>query len=159
MFTVPIPAKQTWSKWVNYSWLQGWHRSKWQCRKFEESLQWRPNERWRLKSPAPRLFTQPYIQTQMKEKNQSYASLAFVRGIHRWPMNSPHKGPVTPKMFPFDDVIMEDIYMTWVHYGLMSKQSKTQPNRVHVYGDVYCISDEIVKIKPHNKFHAHPDTQ
>ena len=33
--------------------------------------------------------------------------MAFVRGIHRWPVNSPHKGPVTRKMFPFDDVIMD----------------------------------------------------
>ena len=39
-------------------------------------------------------------------KHQSSASLAFVRGIHRGPVNSPHKGPVTRKMFPFDDVIM-----------------------------------------------------
>ena len=39
-------------------------------------------------------------------KHQSYASLAFVRVIHRWPVNSPHKGPAAPKMFPFDDVIM-----------------------------------------------------
>ena len=31
---------------------------------------------------------------------------AFVRGIHRWPVNSRHKWPVTRKMFPFDDVIM-----------------------------------------------------
>ena len=37
---------------------------------------------------------------------QSSASLAFVRGIRRWPVNSPHKRPVTRKMFPFDDVIM-----------------------------------------------------
>ena len=28
-------------------------------------------------------------------KHQTSASLAFVRGIHRWPVNSPHKGPVT----------------------------------------------------------------
>ena len=41
-----------------------------------------------------------------QRKHQSSASLAFVRGIHRWPVNSPHKGPVTLKMFPFDDVIM-----------------------------------------------------
>ena len=41
-----------------------------------------------------------------QRKYQSSASLAFVRGIHRWPVNSPHKGPVTRKMFPFDDVIM-----------------------------------------------------
>ena len=40
-----------------------------------------------------------------QRKHQSSASLAFVRGIHWWPMNSPHKGPVTQKMFPFDDVI------------------------------------------------------
>ena len=39
-------------------------------------------------------------------KHQSSASLAFVRGIHRWPVNSPHKGPLTRKFFPFDDVIM-----------------------------------------------------
>ena len=29
-----------------------------------------------------------------------------MRGIHRWPVNSPHKEPVTRKIFPFDDVIM-----------------------------------------------------
>ena len=39
-------------------------------------------------------------------KHQSSASLAFVRGIQRWPVNSPHKLPVTRKMFPFDGVIM-----------------------------------------------------
>ena len=42
-----------------------------------------------------------------QRKHQSSASLAFVRGIHRGPVNSPRKGPVTWKMFPFDDVIME----------------------------------------------------
>ena len=42
-----------------------------------------------------------------QRKHQSSASLAFVRGIHRGPVNSPHKWPVTRKMFPFDDVIME----------------------------------------------------
>ena len=41
-----------------------------------------------------------------QRKHQSSALLAFVRGIHRWPVNSPHKGPVTRKMFPFDGVIM-----------------------------------------------------
>ena len=41
-----------------------------------------------------------------QRKHQISASLAFVRGIHRGPVNYPHKGPVTRKMFPFDDVIM-----------------------------------------------------
>ena len=44
-----------------------------------------------------------------QRKHQSSASLAFVRGIHRWPVDSPHKWPVTRKMFPFDDVIMNTL--------------------------------------------------
>ena len=43
-----------------------------------------------------------------QSKHQRSASLAFVRGIHRGPVISPHKWPVTRKMFPFDDVIMGD---------------------------------------------------
>ena len=41
-----------------------------------------------------------------QRKHQSSASLDFVWGIHRGPVNYPHKWPVTRKMFPFDDVIM-----------------------------------------------------
>ena len=44
-----------------------------------------------------------------QRKHQGSASLAFVRGIHQWPGNSPHKGPVTRKIVPFDDVIMSSI--------------------------------------------------
>ena len=49
-----------------------------------------------------------------QRKHQSSASPAFVREIHRWPVNSPHKRPVTRKMFPFDDVIISNwIPKTW----------------------------------------------
>ena len=41
-----------------------------------------------------------------QRKYQSSASLVFVCGLHRGPVNSPHKWPVTRKMFPFDNVIM-----------------------------------------------------
>ena len=44
-----------------------------------------------------------------QRKHQSSASVAFVRGIHRWPVNSLHKRPVTRKIFPFYDVIMSYI--------------------------------------------------
>ena len=40
-----------------------------------------------------------------QRKHQSSASLAFVRGIHRWAENYPHEWPVTRNLFPFDDVI------------------------------------------------------
>ena len=41
-----------------------------------------------------------------QRKHESSAQLAFVWGIHRSPVNSPHKWPVTRKVFPFDDVMM-----------------------------------------------------
>ena len=44
-----------------------------------------------------------------QRKHKSSASLAFVRGTHRSPMNSPHKGPVTRKMLQFDGAIMRSI--------------------------------------------------
>ena len=39
-----------------------------------------------------------------QRKHQSSASLAFMRGSYRRPVNSPHKGPVIRKMFPYDGV-------------------------------------------------------
>ena len=41
-----------------------------------------------------------------QRKHQNSASLAFVWGFHRWPVNFPDEGSVTRRMFPFDDVIM-----------------------------------------------------
>ena len=43
-----------------------------------------------------------------QRKHQSSASLAFLWGIYQGPVNSPHKWPVTRKMFPFDGVIMTE---------------------------------------------------
>ena len=47
-----------------------------------------------------------------QRKHQSSTTLAYVRGIHQWLVNSPHKGSVTRKMFPFDDLIMIQAYFT-----------------------------------------------
>ena len=62
-------------------------------------------QRWRLKSPDSRLFTQPFIQTQIKENIKAPRHWPLC-GEFTGPVNSPHKRPVTRKMFPFDDVIM-----------------------------------------------------
>ena len=43
-----------------------------------------------------------------QRKHQSFASLTFVRALRRWLVNSPQKGPVAQKMFPFDDA-------SWYH--------------------------------------------
>ena len=49
-----------------------------------------------------------------QRKHQSSASLAFMRGIHRRPVNSPHKTPVTRKLFPFDNVIMFQNHLAYL---------------------------------------------
>ena len=50
------------------------------------------------------------------DEHQSSAPLAFVWGVQRWPVNSPHKGPVTQKVFPFYDVIMVANPMCYPQY-------------------------------------------
>ena len=55
--------------------------------------------RWRLKSPASRLFTQLFIQMQIKENIKAPASLAFVWGIHRDRWIPRTKGQLRGKFF------------------------------------------------------------
>ena len=75
-----------------------------------------------------------------QRKHQSTALLAFVWGIHRGPVNSPHKWPVTRKMFPFDDVIMLMWFTAWA--GQSYIQDIGYKGRVHrtkyVHG-AHCI--------------------
>ena len=58
-----------------------------------------------------------YSTVYSRRNHQSSTPLTFVRGIHRCPVNSLHKGPVTRKMFPFDDIIM---CKSWCIRGSMS---------------------------------------
>ena len=59
-----------------------------------------------------------------QRKHQSSASLVFVRGIHRWPVSSPHTGPVMRKVFPLDDVILwtviKILLCDWNQYATFS---------------------------------------
>ena len=70
----------------------------------ELSLQWCNNGRDSLSNHQPH-DSNVYSDAD-ERKHQSSTSLAFVQGIHRGPVNSPHKWSVTRKMFPFHDVIM-----------------------------------------------------
>ena len=70
-------------------------------------LRWRHNDRDGVSNHQPHDCLLNRLFRHRSNKHQSSASLAFVWGIHRGPVNSPHKGPVTRKMFPFDDVIMQ----------------------------------------------------
>ena len=80
------------------------------------TLQWCHNERngvsnhWHLDCLLNCLFRC------RSKKTQSSVSLAFVRGIHQWPVNSPHKGPVRRKMLPFDKVIMMKKTVNYMYF-------------------------------------------
>ena len=78
-----------------------------------------------------------------QRKHQSSASLAFVRGIHWWPVNSPHKGPVTRKMLPFDDVIMCILCVAMVSNTLCFINTlRLRQNGCHFTCDIFKITDK-----------------
>ena len=86
-----------------------------------------------------------------QRKHQSSASLMFVRGIHRWPVNSPHKGPVTRKMFPFDDVIMVMLCFVIIHrFVLYIFSHPSGLLRSHLGHQDDCLSKVIMNNKAWN---------
>ena len=74
-----------------------------------------------------------------QRKYQSSASLAFVCGIHRWPVKSQHKWPVTRKMLPFDDFIM--VNQRTPRIGFSSTPSCDLRPLAVTYGDFKVMSD------------------
>ena len=92
-----------------------------------------------------------------QRKHQSSASLAFLRGIHRRPVNSPHKWPVTRIMFPFDDVIMNALAFyamhqctDWRNFINTSWLPVIQGRRMQSIYDLYpadCVLSEVSPIK------------
>ena len=74
-------------------------------------LRWRQNVRDGVSNHQPHDCLLRRLFRRRSKKTSSSASLAFMRGIHRWPVNSPYKGPVEKKMFPFDDVFMHIAYI------------------------------------------------
>ena len=85
---------------------------------WDKSLRWRHNERGGVSNRQPHECLPTVYSGSDQRKHQSSASLVFVRGIHRWPVNSPHKGPATRKMFPFDDVIILFLQIMIRHQSL-----------------------------------------
>ena len=70
------------------------------------SLQWRHNDHDYVSNHQPRgcLFNRLFRRRSKKTSKLRVTGLCV--GNSPGPVNSPHKGPVTRKMFPFDDVIM-----------------------------------------------------
>ena len=86
------------------------------------SFEWRHNECDGVSNHQPHdcLLNLLFKCRSKKTSKLRVTGLCVRNGIHRWPMNSPHKGPVTRKMFPFDDVIMVPVFngrVTAAHDG------------------------------------------
>ena len=77
-----------------------------------------------------------------QSKHQSSASLAIVREIHQGPVNSPHKWPVTRKMFPFDDVIMKATPVVYRH--LRPQAMLYRANLMKRYQDLFSVSPDYI---------------
>ena len=80
-----------------------------------ESSQWRHNNHNGVSNHQPHGCLLNCLFRHRSEKT----SKLRVTGLCAWnspgPVNSPHKGPVTRKMFPFDDVIMWQ-HGTWIRH-------------------------------------------
>ena len=76
------------------------------------SLQWRHNEHDGVSNHQPHDCLLNCIFRRRWKKTSKRRVTGLCEGIHQWPVNSPHKGPVTRKMFPFEDVI---IWSWWRH--------------------------------------------
>ena len=93
-----------------------------------------------------------------QRKHQSSASLAFVREIHRGPVNFPHKWPVTRKMFPFDDIIMiRRLFQALVSMNALSRHNKALEHLLNIVWSMVCheikfyeyINMEVIQISAH----------
>ena len=92
-------------------------------------LQWRHNGRNSVSNHQPYdcLFNRLFKRRSKKSSKLRVTGLC-VRWIHRWPVNSPHKWPVTRKMFLFDDVIMPLLFssrwmLTSAHFPVFNCSS------------------------------------
>ena len=79
-----------------------------------------------------------------QRKHQSSASLAFVRGIHRWPVNSPHKGPVT----------RTNASIWWRHhdvfrrYNIPRKIGTMKSTQIWRQNEMWRVPNSVTLIKP-----------
>ena len=70
------------------------------------ALEWRHNGRDGVSNHQPHVCLLNRLFRRRSKKTSKLRVTGLLRGIHRGPVNSPHKWPVTREMFPFDDVIM-----------------------------------------------------
>ena len=82
--------------------------------KIFEVSQWRHNERDGVSSHR---WIDSLLNRLFRRKSKKASKLRVIGLWNRWPLDSPHQGPVTRKMFPFDDVIVVKQYGLCIQFG------------------------------------------
>ena len=100
----------------------------------EFALQWRHNDRDWVSNHQPRGCLLNRLFRRRSQKTSKLRVTGLCVGNSPGPVNSPHKGPATRKMFPFDDVIMESVYLIR-HHSKWSTRSREILPMVEFYSD------------------------
>ena len=85
---------------------------------FRLSLQWRHNDHDSVSNHQPHGCLLNRLFRRKSKKTSKLRVTGLCVGKSPGPVNYPHKGPVTRKMFPFDDVIM--FWLGFDLYGLFT---------------------------------------
>ena len=86
----------------------------------EITLQWRHNVHDGVSNNQPHDCLLDRLFRRKSKKTSKFRVTGFVWGIHRSPVISPNKGPLTRKMFPFDDVIIRrEVRAGWHDVGFL----------------------------------------
>ena len=73
---------------------------------YSVSLQWRHYDRDSISNHQPHNYLPNRLFRRRSKKTSKLRVTGLCgQGIHWWPMNSLHKGPVTRKTFPFNDIM------------------------------------------------------
>ena len=102
------------------------------------TLQWYHYERDGVSNPIPTLFTQPFIQAQIKQNITKLRVTGLCAGNSPVTDEFPHKLPVTRKMFQFDDVIMHHVWLAQLIAGAVTyfQHIKWETNEMTVSANV-----------------------
>ena len=106
-----------------------WHQMGCQCigshKVTNSPLRWRHNERDGVSNHQPHDCLLNRLFGHRSKETSKLSVTGLCAGNSPGPVNSPHKGPVTRKMFPFDDVIMLVNYpSSKAHFRLKWRQPR-----------------------------------
>ena len=108
---------------------------------FRTALQWRRNDHDGVPNHQPHGCLLNRLFRRRSKKTPKLRVTGLLWGIHRGPVNSPHKWPVTRKMFPFDDVIMISVAIN--HWNIKCWDIRSWFVKYPVIRSLHSIDDAI----------------